>query len=97
MKDINDLVKGDVVTIVFQPLFYNKDRKIVETTVLAKEGSVIYTANRKRFSICGEFAYSTVATLHPCSIDEYYEWKKEYDEKHKTIGERISEILKENI
>jgi hypothetical protein len=36
-----------------------------------------------------------VSTLYPCTKDEYFEWKKEYDEKHKTIKDRIREILNE--
>lgn len=96
MKDIHQLKKDDIVTIVFDPLVYKEERKIVETKVFATTDTHIYTENAKRFRKDGEFANNTVATLYPCTKDEYFEWKREYDEKHKTIRDRIREILKEN-
>lgn len=96
MKDIRQLKKGDIVTIVFDPLRYKEERKIVETKVLAITHATIYTENTKRYYKDGEFGVNNVSTLYPCTKEEYFEWKREYDEKHKTIRDRIREILKEN-
>ena len=95
MKKLNELKKGDTVTIVFDPIRYKEERKIVETKVFAVTYATIYTENAKRYYKDGEFGVNNVSTLYPCTKDEYFEWKKEYDEKHKTIKERIREILNE--
>ena len=68
----------------------------VETKVLAITHATIYTENTKRYYKDGEFGVNNVSTLYPCTKEEYFEWKREYDEKHKTIRDRIREILKEN-
>lgn len=96
MKDIRQLKKGDIVTIVFDPIRYKEERKIVETKVFGITDTLIYTENAKRFWKDDEFGQNTVSTLYPCTKEEYFEWKREYDEKHKTIRDRIREILKEN-
>ncbi len=95
MKKLDELKKGDTVTIVFLPLRYKEEIKIVETKVLGITHTTIYTENGKRYYKDGEFGVNNVSTLYPCTKDEYFEWKKEYDEKHKTIKERIREILNE--
>ena len=95
MKKLNELKKGDTVTIVFDPIRYKEERKIVETKVFAVTHATIYTENAKRYYKDDEFGVNNVSTLYPCTKDEYFEWKKKYDEKHKTIKERIREILNE--
>lgn len=96
MKDIRQIKKGDVVTIVFLPLRYKEEGKIIETKVLAVKDTHIYTENARRYLKDGDYGIDNVSTLYPCTKDEYFEWKREYDEKHKTIRDRIREILKEN-
>jgi hypothetical protein len=95
MIKLDDLKKGDIVTIVFNTLLLKEERKIVETKVFAVTHATIYTENAKRYYKDGEFGVNNVSTLYPCTKDEYFEWKKEYDEKHKTIKDRIREILNE--
>jgi hypothetical protein len=95
MIKLDDLKKGDIVTIVFNTLLLKEERKIVETKVFAVTDTHIYTENAKRFLKDGDFGLNTVATLYPCTKDEYFEWKKEYDETFTTINERIREFLNE--
>ena len=95
MIKLDDLKKGDIVTIVFDPICYKEERKIVETKVFGITDTLIYTENGKRFCKDNEFGQNTVSTLYPCTKDEYFEWKKEYDEKHKTIRDRIRNIINE--
>ncbi len=95
MKKLNELKKGDTVTIVFLPLRYKEEGKIVETKVLGLTDTHIYTENAKRYYKDGDFGVHALSTLYPCTKDEYFEWKKKYDEKNKTIRDRIREILNE--